>query len=235
MLFLALAAPAIAQNAVTTVAGGGSIGVKATLSSIGEPTGAAFDKTGNLYGADSMSNRVYKVSTADVLTIVAGNGGNGSTGASGPTTSVQLGASRGVAVDPLGNLFIAVPFPVGEVLEVDAKTGVLSTAYPPYGSNTDVDQVFADASGHIFIVQSDWCEVDEFDLATSTDVVVAGTFEACGYSGDGGLATSAKFSQIEGIFVDSSGNLFIADTGNNVTITYSDSSEVAVTNWLPAD
>lgn len=216
VLFLALAAPAMAQNAVTTVAGGGSTGVKATLSSIGEPTGADFDKAGNLYVADAWSNRVYKVSTAGVLTIVAGNGGNGYTGASGPATSVQLGAPRGVAVDSLGNLFIAVPSPVGEVLEVDGKTGVLSIAYPPYGSNTDVDQVFADASGHIFIVQSDWCDVHEFDLATSTDVIVAGTFEACGYSGDGGLATSARLSQIEAIFVDSSGNLFIADTGNNV-------------------
>ena len=216
VLFLALAARATAQNAVTTVAGGGSTGVKATLSSIGEPTGVAIDKTGNLYIADSMANRVYKVSTAGVLTIVAGNGGNGYTGASGPATSVQLGAPRGVAVDPSGNVFIAVPSPVGEVFEVDAKTGAISIAYPPYGSNTDVDQVFADASGHIFIVQSDWCDVHEFDLATSTDVVVAGTMESCGYSGDGGLATSAKLSQIGGIFVDSSGDLFIADTENNV-------------------
>ncbi len=48
-----------------------------------------------------------------------------------------------------------------------------------------------------------------------TITTVAGTGTA-GYTGDGGLATSAELNQPYGVVVDSSGNLYIADYGNNV-------------------
>ena len=217
VVFLGLAAPAIAQNAVSTVAGGGSNNVAARSASIGSAQGIAMDGSGNLYVADSGLNRVYKVSAAGELTVVAGNGGNNFTGASGAAISAQLGAPQGVALDASGNLYIAVPPPVGSVLEVDAQTGVISSAFPYYGSYNDaINGVFIDASGKIYISQGQNCDVAIIDPATLGFKTVAGVSQSCGYTGDGGLATSAELFLPEGIFVDKSGNVFIADSGNNV-------------------
>ena len=57
--------------------------------------------------------------------------------------------------------------------------------------------------------------VRELNLATGVITTVAGTGVA-GYSGNGGLATAARLFDPVGLALDSSGNLFIADTGNNV-------------------
>jgi DNA-binding beta-propeller fold protein YncE len=136
-LLLALAAPVVAQHAVTTVAGGGSTNVSAKLASVGSPAGLAIDKAGNIYIADSALNRVYKVTPAGVLTIVAGNGGSNFTGTAGPALSTQLGSPQGVAIDPTtGNIYISLPPSNGEIVKVDVKTGALSIVYPYVGGTT---------------------------------------------------------------------------------------------------
>ena len=56
---------------------------------------------------------------------------------------------------------------------------------------------------------------NKYDIAAKTITTIAGT-GAVGYTGDGGAATAATFNDPEGIAVDSSGNVYIADTGNNV-------------------
>ena len=65
------------------------------------------DASGNLYIADTYNNRVRKVSTAGIITTVAGNGTWGSSGDGGSATSAQLSNAQGVAVDGAGNLYIA--------------------------------------------------------------------------------------------------------------------------------
>ena len=68
---------------------------------------AAIDSSGNLFIADSASNRVRKVSASGIITTVAGTGFQGYSGDGGPATSAQLNVPLGVAVDNAGNLFIA--------------------------------------------------------------------------------------------------------------------------------
>ena len=215
---LGFALPGLAQHAVTTVAGGGATNVPAKSASIGTPLGMAFDKAGSLYIADSFTSRILKVSAAGTLTVVAGNGGSNYLGGGEAALASQLGAPSSVAVDSSGNIFIVDPPGTGELLEVNAKTGILSSAYPPpyYGSDISINQVFIDGSGHIYIVQSQDCVVAEVNLTAITSTIVAGTLQTCGYTGDGGAATSAELNSPGGLFVDASGDLFIADTGNNV-------------------
>ncbi len=68
-----------------------------------------------------------------------------------------------------------------------------------------------DSSGDLYVVS--YNEVREISASTGLITRVAGTGTA-GYSGDGGLATSAKLSGPTGLAFDSSNNLYIANKGN---------------------
>jgi DNA-binding beta-propeller fold protein YncE len=70
-----------------------------------DPHGVAIDSAGNVYIADTLNNRIRKVSNG-IITTVAGGGSQG-LGDGGPATSAQLSAPIGVAVDSAGNLYIA--------------------------------------------------------------------------------------------------------------------------------
>jgi trimeric autotransporter adhesin len=70
------------------------------------PEGVAVDLEGSLYIADTFDNRIRKV-TNGVITTVAGNGIPGFSGDNGAATSAQLNMPDGVAVDAVGNLYIA--------------------------------------------------------------------------------------------------------------------------------
>ncbi len=97
---------------ISTVAGIGSTsygfsgdGGPATSAMLDSPTGVAVDSGGNLFIADSVNNRIRKVTTNGVINTVAGGGTSG-LGDGGSATYAQLNNPTGVAVDSGGNLFI---------------------------------------------------------------------------------------------------------------------------------
>jgi uncharacterized protein (TIGR03437 family) len=95
---------------ISTVAGNGVAGFSgdggpATSASLNRPAGIAVDAAGNLYIADSWNNRIRKVSPSGIISTVAGGGP--ALGDGGPATSASLSNPSGVAVDALGNLYIA--------------------------------------------------------------------------------------------------------------------------------
>ena len=97
---------------ITTVAGMGipgyggdtSLAVNARLDS---PYAVAVDKNGNLYIADYFNNVIRKVNTAGIITTVAGTGVAGYSGNGGVATAAKLNHPTGVAVDTLGQVYIA--------------------------------------------------------------------------------------------------------------------------------
>ena len=101
-----------ANGIITTVAGNGTLaysgdGGFGTNASLRYPYGLAADTAGNLFIADRGNNRIRKVSSAGVITTVAGNGNAGSSGDGGVATNASLSSPAGVCLDITGNLYIA--------------------------------------------------------------------------------------------------------------------------------
>ncbi len=235
ILLLGLIAPTVwAQNTVQTIAGGGPNNLPALKSSMGYPTSVVLDGVGNAYVANAAYGRVFKVDTTGNVTVVAGNGARGGDFNSdgSPAVSASLVLPTGVAVDNSGDIFIADSTSC-KIRKVSGQTDIISTVagtgtcgYSGDGGPATSAQleyphgVAVDGSGNIFIADTWNCMVREVSAQTGNIFILAGTplglngLGGCGYSGDGGLATSAQLELPNSVAVDGSGNIFIADTGN---------------------
>lgn len=97
---------------ITTVAGTGvgdfgGDGAAATSALLHGPVGVAVDAAGDLFIADSINNRIRKVTPSGVISTVAGNGTFGFAGDGGAATAAQLAYPDSVTLDAAGNLYIA--------------------------------------------------------------------------------------------------------------------------------
>jgi trimeric autotransporter adhesin len=228
ILALLIVATARGQNfptVISTVAGGGSSdNVPATTSPVA-PASVAVDGAGNLFIADSRNNRIRKVDTSGIITTVAGNGAASFSGDGGPATGASVNNPQGVAIDSAGNLFIA-DFANSRIRKVDHATQVITTvagngtaSFAGDGGPATAAElnfpvgVAVDSSGNLFIADTGNKRIRKVDHTTQNIATVAGNGNFAS-SGDGGPATSAGM-EAETVAVDSSGNFFIADFGNN--------------------
>jgi sugar lactone lactonase YvrE len=211
---------------LSIVAGTGTGGAPtpgpATSSNLYSPAGVAVDSAGNLYIADMFNNRVEKVTSGGVLSIVAGTG-TGGVPTPGPATSSDLYAPSGVAVDSAGNLYIAdlnnnlvEKVTSGGVLSIVAGSGNVGRPTPGPATASALYYPFSvaiDSAGNLYIADS---SNDVVEKVTSGGVlsIVAGT--GTGGAPTPGLATSSDLSDPQGVAVDSAGNLYIADANNSV-------------------
>ena len=221
-----------ATGVITTVAGTGASGFSgdggpATSASLSVPTGGAVDASGNLFIADTGNGRIRRVDAATgVITTVAGTGTHGFSGAGGPATTARLRFPKRVAVDASGNLFIA-DTSNSRIRRVEAAKGVITTVAGSgtHGFSGDGGPatsaslarprgVAVDASGNLYIADTNNHRIRRVDAATGVITIVVGD-APLGFSGDGGAATSAGLTRLEGVGVDALGNLLIADTQNN--------------------
>ena len=209
---------------ISTVAGMGSLGFSgdggaATSATLNLPQGVALDGSGNLYIADSWNHRIRRVdATTGNISTVAGTGTLGHNGDGGAATSARLNSPRGVALDGSGNLYIAT---ASGIRKVDATTGNISTVAPGSGFGGDGGPATAarlngpagvalDSSGNLYIADSRNHRIRKVDTSGNISTT-AGT----GANGDGGAANSARLSFPEGVALDGSGNLYIADSSNH--------------------
>ncbi len=215
-----------------TVAGGGPLSTAGTTLS---PFGIAIDSSGNLYLADPKHNRVLEVEAGSGTVItVAGNGTAGYSGNGGLATSAELDAPSGVAVDSNGDLFIAdtgnnvvreVANVNGPSPEITTVAGNHTNGYSGSGAAATSTELSwptglaVDASGNLYIADTGDALIYEVNASTHIATIVAGdtpTTGYFGYSGDGGAATSAELWWPMGVAVDSAGDIYIADTFNDV-------------------
>jgi sugar lactone lactonase YvrE len=211
---------------ITTFAGGeaqnadGGVVSRASIA----PEALALDAAGNLYVGDSGSNRIRRVARNGVITTVAGNGTFGSSGDHGIATAAKIGTVTGIAVDRKGNLYLS-DATSDRIRKVSSK-GIITTVggNGKFGYSGDGRPALkatlnspaglaVDRVGNLYLADSSNHRVRKISAA-GTITTVAGTGRA-GYSGDGGLAVKAELFDPQGIAVDSAGNVYIADSGNN--------------------
>ena len=217
-----------ADGVITTVAGNGSDsfsgdGAAATNAAVFYPWGVAVDNQGNLFIGDYGLSRIFKINTNGIITTVAGNGINDFSGDGGVATNAALYGPIGVAVDAYGNLFIADAnnFRIRKVNTNGIITTVAGNGTNSFsgdgGAATNASffpmGIAMDASGNLFIADPSKNRVRKVD-ANGIITTVAGN-GSTSFSGDGGVATNATLYDPVGVSVDSQGNLFIADGGNN--------------------
>jgi hypothetical protein len=162
-----------------------------------------------------------------IITALAGTGTAGYSGDGGAATAAQLSSPSAVAVDGSGNVFIAdsannvireVVKATGNIITVAGKgvAGYSGDNGPATAAQLyHPEDVAVGANGNLFIADAGNNVIREVAQATGDIITVAGTGVA-GYGGDGGPASTALLNNPYGVAVDGSGNLFIADSGNNV-------------------
>lgn len=225
------------NGVLTVVAGNGAYGSgcyyyaptgdggPATGAALSGPFGLAVDAAGNLFIADQCLMQVRKVTPAGIISNVAGNGAYGYSGDGGPAVNATLGSPSGIALDSSGNLFIADPsdYVVRKVTPDGIITTVAGNGISGYSGDGGLAvnatlgfpfSVAVDAAGALFIADFGNQAVRKVSPAGIISTIAGNGTQ--GYSGDGGLATSAALGCPFGVTLDSVGNLFLADSCDHV-------------------
>ena len=217
----------VSSGVITTFAGTkGTIGYSgdngpAIGATFDYPAGVAADGSGNVYIADIDNNAIRKVAKG-VMTTFAGDGTSGYSGDNGPPPGAELNHPGGVAVDGAGNVYIADM--TNNVIRKVSKGAIATLAgggsvifgdngpakdaalFSPFG-------VAADASGNVYIADTSDNAIRKVSDGVITTFAGSGIY---GYSGDNGAAIGAALNQPYDVAADASGNVYIADTLNNV-------------------
>ena len=214
---------------ITTVAGNGTNdftgdGGPATQAGLAYPTGIAFGPDGSFYITEQSLGRVRRVGPDGIITTVAGNGGDVHfPGDGGPATQATMSYPTAVAVAPDGSLYIGEYW--GARVRRVGPDGIISTVagnggYGFSGDGGPATQASISAANGLAVARD-----GSLYIAAANSTVrrvgpdgiintVAGNGTA-GFSGDGGPAPQALFSNPQGVAVAPDGSLYIADRSNN--------------------
>jgi sugar lactone lactonase YvrE len=191
------------------------------LANLSEPYSVAVDASGNLYIAEKSNNDIRKVTANGIISTLVGNGNPVYGGDGGAAVSSSLKAPTAVALDKIGNLYIA-DYGNNRVRKVDIN-GIITTiagngtaAYAGDGGLATAASINGpislaiDATGNIYIAEYNTSVIRMVNnKGIITTVAGSGSW---GDGGDGGLATAAQLFWPSGVAIDVSGNLYIADT-----------------------
>ncbi len=211
----------VTYGLVSTFAGSGEIGSadgSSSSASFSKPFGIAINASGNVYVADYWGNKIRKISAIGSVSTLAGSDMPGSVDGNG--SSASFNAPKGIALDAAGNVYVADTYnnkirkisPAGSV-STFAGSGVQGSA-DGSGSSASFDRpsgVAVDASGNVYVADPYNNKIRKISPAG-----LVSTFAGSGVKGSAdGSYSSACFNYPNGIAIDASGNVYVADSGNN--------------------
>jgi serine/threonine-protein kinase len=222
---------------IATLAGSGAFGSAngtGAAASFGRPEDVAVDASGNTYVADKGNHMIRKITPAGEVTTLAGSGAAGSTNGTGVAASFS--DLNGVAVDASGSVYVVdrsgydqsirKVTPAGEVTTL-ADSGMVGWPANYLGTSTsttsNVSDVAVDASGNVYATDSSAHVILKITPAGQI-TTLAGSMSVAG-SADG-IGTAASFRSPQGLAVDASGNVYVADAANNLIRKITPAGEV---------
>jgi trimeric autotransporter adhesin len=221
------------SGVITTVAGNGTLavggytgdGTAATSVAIGFTGGLVVDGSGNIFFGDCPNNVVRKVDASGIISTYAGKFPGGPvSGDGGPATAATLAGPYGLALDAVGNLYIAEYG--NAVIRKVSTSGIITTfagnGTPGYSGDggqataamlSGIGDVTVDGAGNVFIAEYGGNVIRKVN--TSGIISTVSGRGVYGFSGDGGPATAATLHGPYGVLTNAAGDLYISDCVNN--------------------
>jgi probable HAF family extracellular repeat protein len=210
---------------VTTLAGlagsAGSANGTGSAARFNGPYGVAVDTTGNVYVADINNSTIRKITPAGAVSTLAGLAGSpGSTDGTG--SAARFNGPSGVAVDTTGNVYVADSY--NHTIRKITPAGAVSTLAGLAGSSGSVngtgsaarfyrpEGVAVDTTGNVYVADT---INDTIRKITPAGVVSTLAGLAGSIGSVDGTGSAARFGQPYGVAVDTTGNVYVADTINH--------------------
>lgn len=191
------------------------------LARFSDPAGVVVDDEGVLFVADSGNCTIRRVSAGAMVTTLAGSPGLSGT-ADGRRDAARFSGPHGMAMDRLGNLYVADEgnhtirkvTPAGEVTTLAGRAGSYGSLNG-IGSNARFSSPAAlalDGAGNLYVADRGNCAIRKMTPAAEVTTLAGNPF-SCGSTD--GVGDAARFNNPTGLAVDVDGNVFVADAGNH--------------------
>lgn len=211
-----------ASGNVTTLAGSGTSGAangRGAAASFNFPTAVAVDASGNVYVADTFNQAIRKIDPSGNVTTLAGSGAKGP--ANGLGTAASFNSPRGIAVDANGIVYVA-DSSNNLIRRIDASGNVTTLAgagtqgaangQGTAASFNDPFGVAVDANGNVYVADASNNLIRKIDASGNVTTLAGSGAQGAA----NGQATAASFNLPHCVAINASGNVYVADTPNNL-------------------